>query len=305
MPTYSISKKHRQAWNLVFEGKRDWHESRRKWVDFSYGYDTKKALIRPFERSLKYFHDKYHFFRILTNFGVNCIPRTYLSINKFLENRKDDNSLWFCKLSTFDCGSGVTPFFDKTQSIKSIKRIAKICDDDEEDYIIQRGVPDLMLYDNHKFDIRIHILVTTKGDVYVYKNACMRISYKTFDPTCDCKRHQLTNGSLGADVQYTDKWSKWETVYPSIQRSIIEIINAMKRYMEDDKYLLIGADFIIDNNNKAWVLEFNTYPNLFYEPDPHMQPTITHMLSNMLDILTHGRCHQSDIYNWEYLTNIH
>jgi D-alanine-D-alanine ligase-like ATP-grasp enzyme len=73
-------------------------------------------------------------------------------------------------------------------------------------------------------------------------------------------------------------------IYPNIKRSILEIVKLMSRYVTKNKYLLIGADFIIDNGGKAWVLEFNTYPN-FFTNQTHMQPTITQMLSNTLRIL--------------------
>ena len=315
MPTYSISKREFNAWKSVLKNdEKNWHSAhdKDKTVDFSYGYNTKRATIQPFTRTLGYFHDKLNFFKILNKCtNVDCVPVTYLSMDKFIKNRKNDNSLWFFKLSKYDCGSGVTPFFDEYESVKDVIKYKidnKSKKHKPKEYIVQKGVDDLMLYHGHKFDIRIHILITQYGDVYIYKNACMRISFKKFSEKCDCKKHQCTNGSLGAKCQYTDKWPDWSDVYPSVKASIKDIILAMKPYIfkEQGKFLLIGADFIIDKNKKAWVLEFNTYPNLYYKQDPDMQPTITHMLKYMLRILSSPESSSKyvfsdDNYSWEYL----
>lgn len=312
MPTYSISKGQINAWKLVFAKDKKWRKAKKGPADFCYGEQIRfKGIIRPFSKNLTYFHDKYNFFRVLKNKNISCIPKTYLTFNDFLKHKKNNNSMWFFKLSTYDCGSGVTPFLDNNSEIKKIKhKIENSCKCkkcDKSEYIIQKGVKNLMLYKGRKFDIRIHILITDKGDVYIYKNACMRISFKKYSASCGCKKHQLTNGSLGADVQYTDKWSDWEDVYPNVKRSIIEILIAMRRYIEKGRYLLIGADFIFDNKKKAWALEFNTYPNLYYKQDPQMQPTITHMLKNMLDLLFYNKCEKSTNkkYSWEYLTSLY
>lgn len=313
MPSYSISKRELNAWKLVFMDIKKWYpvNNNDNIADFAYGYNTKKALIQPFINTLGYFHDKLSFFKILNHSNhIDCIPKTYLSIDQFIKYRKNDNSLWFFKLSKYDCGNGVVPFFDEYTSVKNLikNHINKnIKHNQRKDYIIQKGVENLLLYHNHKFDIRIHILITHYGDVYIYKNACMRISFKEFSNTCNCKKHQCTNGSLGANVQYTDKWSDWDDIYPSIRDSSKQIISTMKEYvyLEKGKFLLIGADFIIDKYKKAWILEFNTYPNLFYKQDPHMQPTITLMLKHMLHILTNppDPLYKSpnDIYSWDFL----
>jgi hypothetical protein len=310
MPTYSISKREIEAWKPVFKHDKKWHsaDEQDKYADFSYGYRTLKAKIQPFYRTLGHFHDKLSFFKILNKSdNVNCVPVTYLSMDEFIHNRRNDNSIWFFKISKYDCGSGVTPFLDNYDGVKNVieNKISSRSNKrkkSKREYIIQKGVENLMLYKGHKFDIRIHILITQHGEVYAYKDACMRISYKKFSNDCDCKRHQCTNGSLGANVQYTNEWPDWENVYPSVKKSIKEIILAMTPYIykEKGRYLLIGADFIIDNDNKAWVLEFNTYPNLFYKPDPHMQPTITSMLKTMLHILT-SPPKPTDIQPWDFV----
>lgn len=312
MPTYSISKGQIDGWELVFAKDKKWHKATSEPADFCYGERAKlRGLIRPFDKNLKYFHDKYYLFKVLNKKNISCIPETYLTFNDFLKNRKNDNSMWFFKLSTYDCGSGVVPFLDNSKDVRKIKHkeidnACKCKNCERKEYIIQKGVKNLMLYDDRKFDIRIHILITGSGDVYLYKNACMRVSFKKYSLTCNCKRHQLTNGSLGADVQYTDKWSDWERIYPSIKKSVIEILVSMRKYMEKGKYLLIGADFILDKNKKAWALEFNTYPNIYYKEDPQMQPTITHMLKNMLDLLVYGKCEKSTdkVYSWDYVTSL-
>lgn len=313
MPKYWITNKQIDAWKLVFLEKKNWKKSKHEPLDFLYGEHTGlKARIQPFSKNLKYFHDKYYFFKVLVNKNLSCIPKTYLSFDEFMKKRNNDNSIWFFKLSTFDCGSGVVPFRDNIDEINDVKynqldkkNTCRCSNCSRDQYIIQKGVNNLLLYDGRKFDIRIHILITCDSDVYVYKNACMRISFKKHSKNCNCKKHQLTNGSLGADVKYTNRWSKWETYYPNVKDSIMEILQSMKKYIEKGKYLLIGGDFIFDRTGKAWALEFNTYPNLYYEQDPQMQPTITHMLKSMLDLLVYNKCDSSNsYYSWDYIGSL-
>ena len=311
MHKYSIENDNeRPAWNLVFKNDHSWREARKgERADFLYGMHSKNSDIVPYPNStLSYFHNKYDFFKILKSKQVSCMPKTFFSFNEFSKNSNrgantnKGNDMWFYKLATYDSGTGVIPFFDSDKDCDKLKRLLH---HESREYILQQGVKDLMLYDGRKFDIRIHVLISPSGKVYVYKNACMRISRKKYTSECSCKKHQLTNGSLGAEAQYTDKWSQWESVYPSVQKSIKEIIYAMKQYLVNGKYLLLGADFIFDKNNKAWVLELNTYPNLYYKPDPHLQPTLTHMLKNMVKLLMHqDRDTSSQINTWEYLMTV-
>lgn len=310
MLTYSISEKQIDAWRPVLSENKRWKKAVKEPTNFSYGTDSMRGEIEPLRINLKYFHDKYHFFKILRKSNVKCCPKTYISMDEFMYNRKKDNSMWFFKLSTLDCGSGVTPFFDRDDDVNRVqKEMENRCGCSEcksDEYVIQKCVDNIMLYNGYKFDIRIHILVTGDGDIYVYKNACMRISLKKYSSKCACKKHQLTNGFLGANVQYTDKWPKWESVYPSVNRSILEVFSTMKNYFRKGKYLLFGADFIIDNNKNAWILELNTYPCLYYEQTPHMQPTITHMLSNMVKIIMDENYDKSNysLYSWDYVGNL-
>lgn len=326
MPTYSISKSQIDGWNLVFAKNNKWHPTTKS-ANFYYGNsvtpnttsdndndsdrsDRSTHQMIPFKKNLKYFHEKYYFFKALMNKNLSCVPETYFTFDDFLTHKKNDNSIWFYKLSAYDCGSGVTPFLDNKTDVKKqydeINNGCKCKKCKRNKYVIQKGVKNLMLYDGRKFDIRIHILITPKGDVYVYKNACIRISFKKYSSICGCKKHQLTNGSLGADVKYASEWDEWKDVYPNIKKSIIDILMVLKKYVEKNKYVLIGGDFILDVNRKAWVLEFNTYPNLFYKEDPQMQPTITHMLKNMLDILMTGKSKNRDnLYSWDHILNIY
>lgn len=281
--TYTITEGQTEAWDLVFKDKENWKKvNERENQDFFYGSDNKNHGGETYfkKKYTKYFHRKHNFFNILSNNNVLCCPKTYTSYNTFLKNEQMNNKMWFLKMSSMDCGSGVVPFITNK---KEIKKPIKYLDDDY--YIIQKGIENLLLYKDRKFDCRVHALITGDGNVYIFKEAIIRISWKKFSQTCSCKKHQLTNGSLGVEAISSHDFALWKQCFPSVLKATREIMDVMLSYRDKKRYALIGLDFIFDKNNKAWVLEANTYPNLYYGPDPHLQQISTRMLSSLLDIV--------------------
>ena len=119
-----------------------------------------------------------------------------------------------------------------------------------------------------------------------FKESVIRISWKHFSTKCSCKKHQLTNGSLGVEAISSNNFEPWNLLYPDVLTSIKEIMNVMSRYRDTNGFALIGLDFIFDNNCKAWILESNTYPCLYYaDKDPQLQPLLNTMMNSVLDIL--------------------
>jgi hypothetical protein len=307
MNTYLIGNGQKQAWNLVLQNKRGWREAKHpEKPTFIYGNLKTEGWVRPFDGNrLGSFHKKTTFFNIMKNNHVSCIPETYDSYGEFKNHGQNNNALWFYKLSGSDCGQGVTPFADNHKGISKMNDIIKNqckCSKCDDEYVIQKGVTNLMLYDQRKFDLRVHVLITPDSKVYIYDDVLMRIS-KLKHSNCACAEHQCTNGSLGKiECRYTrsDAWPEWGSVYPSIEKSTREIINGLKNHMQKGRYLLIGFDYILDNNKKAWVLELNTYPCLYYDEKDGIQDKVTHMLNGMVELLINKGKRE----HWKYLMNV-
>ncbi len=153
-------------------------------------------------------------------------------------------------------------------------------------YIIQKGVENLLLYKNRKFDSRVHILITKEGQVYLFNESVIRISFKFFSENCYCKKHQLTNGSLGVEAISSNDLPFWNKLVPGIIESLKEIMDEMICFRDEQGYAIIGIDFIFSDLYKAYVLECNTYPNLNYvKKDPHIYKFIRKMLDSTIDIV--------------------
>lgn len=307
MYTYLIGKGQTAAWDIVFNNESNWKKAEYPEIpNFIYGSMTVGGDVKPFDGSkLGYFHKKVTFFEIMSRHRVSCAPRTYTSYTDFINSRQYDNKLWFHKLSAYDCGSGVTPFFNNRNDIQKIKKLSnKRCNcgtcEKNNKYIIQEGIKNIMLYNGKKFDLRVHVLITPEKKIYIYHNVLMRISNKKYS-NCSCVDHQCTNGSLGKmEAKYTESWTEWEKLYPQVEMSTKEIMKAMKNHMQKGRYLLLGIDYIFDISGKAWVLEANTYPCLYYDPKDGIQHHVTHMLQGMLNILVHNK----DGEYWKYLMTI-
>ena len=68
--------------------------------------------------------------------------------------------MWFHKLSVYDCGEGVTPFFNNYSGIDKLRHTIEStkcdCGDPihEKKFIIQKGIQNILLYNDRKFDLR-------------------------------------------------------------------------------------------------------------------------------------------------------
>lgn len=269
-----------KAWNQVFSDKKGWKEVSKKGnAVFVYGNKRQKVGKENYfgKQYTKHFHRKHLLMDLLD--GTSVIPESYTSYDDFIENTQPDKSLWFLKLSTYDCGGGVYPFKAERKGLDKIKN--KL---DKDDYVIQRGITDLLLYDGRKFDVRVHVIIDKQGNVYVCKDGVMRISWKKYS-SCSCKKHQLTNGSLGVEAKMTNKYGNWSKLYVKVKSALRKIMKIMLKYRDPDGFALLGVDFIFDKNMNAWLLEINTYPNLYYEQDQQLQPYLNMMLEGLLDIV--------------------
>ena len=85
--------------------------------------------------------------------------------------------------------------------------------------------------------------------MYLFKESVIRISFKKFSNKCSCRKHQLTNGSLGVEAISSNNLPFWNKLLPSIIESLKEIMEKILDYRDKEGYAILGIDFIFDTEN--------------------------------------------------------
>ena len=97
---------------------------------------------------------------------------------------------WVLKPEHGQGGEGITVHGD----VKNMSERFGSCSADNEHYVVQAYIPNLLLLDNHKFDVRAFVLIaSTAPFVLFYHDGYLRVTVKEFsDDLSDLGRH-LTN----------------------------------------------------------------------------------------------------------------
>ena len=268
--------------------------------------------------------DKYwlNILRMQEKFGKRnyyISPDTYLLPDEFadffaefhqVKSSEGRKPLWIVKPNASSQGKGIY-LIDDVNDI-----------DLDESWIISKYIPNPLLINGHKFDLRIYVLVTSFDPlrVYVYKEGLTRFATEEYT-TSTTKRSRyihLTNYSLNKknpnwrtneDIERDDfgfKWSitalckhleqigidmnlLWSKVYDLIIKALIAgehpILNGMKRNLSyrTNWFELLGFDVLIDSDLKPWLLEINLSPAL--SADSPLDFTIkTNLIADTLNL---------------------
>ncbi len=191
----------------------------------------------------------------------------------------------------------------------------------EESCIISRYVPNPLLINGLKFDLRIYVLVTCLDPlrIYIYNEGLTRFASEKYKLS-DCKTNRfahLTNYSVNKKndkfVQNTcatddgkgNKWSLsalfkhfevigidcellWSRIYDIIIKSFISGETVMSQATKklschrNNCFELFGFDILIDSELRPWLMEINLTPSLACE-----SPLDFQIKSNLIaDMLT-------------------
>jgi len=226
------------------------------------------------------------------------IPDTYLLPDEFadffaefhqVKNSEGRKPLWIVKPNSSCQGKGI-------YLIDDINDI-----DLDESCVISKYIPNPLLINGHKFDLRVYVLVTSFDPlrVYVFKEGLTRFATEEYTTSTNKKSRyiHLTNYSLNKKNanwrtneeserdDYGFKWSitalckhleqigidmnlLWSKVYDVIIKALIcgehPVLTAMKRNLSyrTNCFELYGFDIIFDSDLKPWLLEINLSPSL-------------------------------------------
>lgn len=232
------------------------------------------SKIRSTIKGYFFTYDKSSLANILSDYQGRYIPVTYNIRNRKIlepddsELSKNNDDIWFLKPLLKSRGRGIRVTKNPR---KLLRRIGK------GRYILQRGVRDLLLINDRKFDLRVWIIFMHRKNgpiqVFMYKDGPIKITVNKFNKkTVDPKIH-ITNFDYQKKL---DGYTKNKNVdafsnIPNYEKCLENLVTACKEMMPKlaerltpdsnrPGYYLGACDFIFDSNLNPWLLEINFNP---------------------------------------------
>ncbi|KAM9299350.1 inactive polyglycylase TTLL10 [Gastrophryne carolinensis] len=214
----------------------------------------------------------------------------------------EDGQTWICKPTGLNQGRGI--YLLKTQEQVSLlqcqiqammedsssKKIPAKC---PQARIVQRYIPNPLLLEGKKFDIRSYLLIASTVPYFVFfRHGYVRLTCNPYDPKSDDLTGHLTNqymqkkNPLYSEMKEETVWGMkrfnsyvnekfagakglphdWvlNVFTKRMQQIMIHCFLSVKSKLDCRRgyFDLIGCDFLIDDNFKVWLLEMNCNPAL-------------------------------------------
>ena len=205
---------------------------------------------------------KLEFARLMKKFGVErAIPPTYESVDEVPPIASGE--LWFVKESVSSRGRGVTA----VRSLSEMKQVVATLP--PASYVLQKGVENLDLYQDKKYTLRVYILQLPDGRVYVHRRV-LGIQHKAaFDH--NNANHDIHVSHTGATrYDFNATHPKSSLVLERIFQATKEIFAPLRSQIDfkGAGYHFYGADFLVDRSHNVWLLEINSFPDVYsHAPD--------------------------------------
>ena len=248
-----------------------------------------KSKIRTMMPRFENLIDKSLFAKHTQKFQGEFIPKTWVVSQNPQIICTNAKTLFFLKPANGSRGNGIV--VDPNPQ----KLCIKARTDPNNRYIIQQSVPRLLLTnDERKFDIRVWVCFvwikssTKKGSgddntalhCFTWSDAVVRVSTDKFDPNSVDPKIHLTNFCIQRNHRSFKKDKsilrassmrelQWEKTYINIQRVLSKMRAVFAKVLQPrlsktSGYWLAGFDFILDQDQKLWLLECNRNPGVSY-----------------------------------------
>jgi len=247
----------------------------RKGVDF-----TDETIFSRISIHLKgriWLEDK----RKLYEFVPHLMPKTYVIQDQVwvgevpVDNPNEPVLPWFVKETDRNWGTSVVCCAKASECMSLTKP--------QGTYVVQKHIAKPLLYHNPgeyghlgKLHIKFYNLIYGMEDgqtwqLHCYRNGYLCISPRPWDGEDLSKEGQVT---IIRTRRITD-WEHWEKVYPLCKQCMAEVVEtAVKQGKLEGRpkkqFEIISSDFMIDEDFKVYLLEFNAGPVL---KDPEDHPT--------------------------------
>ena len=240
--------------------------------EFMYGFPYSSSSKIRVKELLKGKHYNTDFVKFTYNTYKNILANS--SIFKY--------NLLFLKKSQGSQGKHVFP-------VKCFEDVAKIMEtkykNNDQIFILEKGIDNPLLYNNKKFDMRIYLLFTRENNSYksyLYQEWFIRTSSSIYKPNNTSLKNMLTNtsfqGNKSANTFVYSKIKNFNTndkdkmtrniyycldSFCSIWKAYLKSAN--NKYFGENKttgfqYNLFGIDIIMDSELKPYVIEINATP---------------------------------------------
>lgn len=279
---------------IEYLNKDLWKEEK---VKFWFKSDNNKEYYRPIsEKNVDYYPESVfsnikNRVIIIENLLINRLnlddncpnkykPLTYKILNGVIQNinkKNKNNHLWFLKEHNTAYGQGISVFTNINDVMSNI--------DSKKKYVLQRSIPNMMLYKNKKFHIRTYLLVHYINDIYyfyLYKDGIVIVSKNKWNSNKTDKDIQITTSRAINDSVSYKKTKLYSKLHKYIKKSKIELIkNIIDKldHNENECFDLYGFDYIFNKKNNPYLLEVN-YKPLIDNENKTMVKHLTNIIFN-------------------------
>ena len=248
--------------------------------DTRHDYSNGKTRITTFARTNKDVTGKMFLAKLLRD--APYIPETHvIKEGRLSSHPSDPRGKWFMKPDDNFGGKGIRVLAEAHEWKEHAKH---------KDWVLQRGVTNLLLYEGRKFDLRIwvHIVYKARGayDVYLHRDAgYLRIAKPIYSESSTSRNTNLTNNSWQDKVRSTsdprsgtnnDKSMEhvyindlWRTqsfhaaTYTKVANIVKDVFKRLRSYwrkpIDANGFEIMGFDFLVDNDMRVKLLEINRH----------------------------------------------
>ena len=240
--------------NKIFEALTDINMDKNKiftYLSKSEFADENKIIYKRIDKSLTcQLNNKLKMGSLLNDSKIT--PKIYTSSEDLLKENYEKDKIWFIKYISGSRGKHI--MCKTTDELRSIEISSK--------FIIQEGIMNIDLYQGYKYTLRTFLLFHDKK-IYLYRGLKKRIhdvkyDKKSLDYSANvCGSNYLERIPIYLDCK-DDLYIQLMEHTLLMKNKLIYIINDTDKY----KYLLIGNDYLVKEDQSVILIEMNTLPDL-------------------------------------------
>lgn len=169
----------------------------------------------------------------------------------------DTEGLYYVKKRTSSCGRGVNVY-----NYDSIKKV------EIKDSVIQKDVNVPDLYQGKRYKIR-HMVLLHNKKMYSFKRSFFTISNKLYKKNDTEHEMHVISQRKGIKFELSERLENYEKINENIILSLKDLKNYYKKEIldiEEDEFVLLGFDYVVDNCKNVYIIEINHRPN-YKHPD--------------------------------------